>query len=459
MEHYDAIIIGGGQAGNPLSQQLAGRGWKVALIEREHLGGSCINYGCTPTKAMVASARTAHHARRAGDYGVRVDRVRVDMAAVVQRKDAILLPMRTGLKKRAEENENITLIYGEAAFSAPHRVVVNGRELESNTIFINTGTRAKVIPLDGIETVPYLTNRTILELDQVPEHLLVLGGSYVGLEFGQMFRRFGSQVTILEVNDRIASKEDPDISHALQEALEAEAVRFILGAEASRVEQAPGGQIRLSYRFSAGQDEAVVTGSHLLLAAGRTPNTEALQLDRAGIHHDDGWIEVDDTLATNIPGVYALGDVKGGPMFTHLSYNDYQIVYHNLFHEDKMTWRDRIVPYALYTDPELGRVGLTEGQARQQGIPIRVGTVKMDQVARAIERGETRGLMKVVIDARTEQIIGAAVLSAEGGEIVQMLMALMLAKAPWTVFKETVFIHPTLVEGLYSLMEAVGDSE
>jgi pyruvate/2-oxoglutarate dehydrogenase complex dihydrolipoamide dehydrogenase (E3) component len=460
MERYDAIVIGGGQAGGPLVHKLAGHGWKVAFIEREHLGGSCINYGCTPTKTMIASAKVAQQARRSAEYGVHTGDISVNMAAVVRRKNEIVIPRRESQEKAARENENITLIYGEASFSGPHQITVGGHELESDKIFINTGTRAEIPAVDGIQRVDILTNKTIIDLDHVPEHLVVLGANYVGLEFGQMFRRFGSQVTILDVHERIASREDHDISQALQEALAAEGIRFLLETQASQVERDASGRLRLWYRNGSDATEEVIEGSHLLAAVGRVPNTDALHLERAGIRQkEDGFVWVDEYLETNVPGVYAMGDVKGGPMFTHLSYNDYQIVYHNLFHENKMTWRDRIVPYTLYTDPELGRVGLTEQQAREQGMHIRVGKISMDKVARAVERGETRGLMKIVIDARTEQIVGASILSAEGGELVQTLMALMLAKAPWTVLKEAVFIHPTLTEGFYSLMDSVKDQD
>ena len=455
MQEFDAIVIGAGQAGSPLSHKLADRGWKVALVEREHLGGSCINYGCTPTKKMIASARVAHTVHKAAEYGVHTSQVRVDLPAVVALKDELVRQWREGQEERAMERPNIRLYRGEASFSGPHCVQVNGDELHSSSIFINTGTSPAVPDLPGIQEVPYLTSRTILDLRELPTHLLVLGGSYVGLEFGQMFCRFGSQVTIVETNGQIVPYEDPEIAQELQSTLEAEGMHFLCSSQASKVERQGDGQLAITLESSNGSPPKRLTGSHLLLAAGRVPNTQALNLTAAGIREVNGYIPTDGYLHTNVPGIYALGDVKGGPAFTHISYNDFQVIYHNLFNEEKRSIDGRLVPYALYTDPELGRVGMSEVQARKAGYEVKIGKIPMSYVARAVERGQTRGMMKVVVDAQTDRILGAAVLSAEGGELVQTLMTLMLVDAPYTVFQKAIFIHPTLSEGFFSLIEQV----
>ncbi len=455
MQEFDAIIVGAGQAGSPLSHRLADRGWKVALIEREHLGGSCINYGCTPTKKMIASARVAHIAHKAAEYGVHTSRVRVDLPAIVSMKDELVRQWRSGQEDHASRRPNIHLYRGEASFSGPHCVRVNGDELHSSSIFINTGTSPAIPPIPGIHEAPYLTSRTIIDLRELPDHLLVLGGNYVGLEFGQMFCRFGSQVTVIETNEQIVPHEDPDIAQELQKILEGEGMRFICSAQASKVEKLKDGKLSVTLKSSNGGAPKTLTGSHLLLAAGRVPNTQALNLPAAGIQEKNGYIATDGYLQTNVPGVYALGDVKGGPAFTHISFNDFQVLYHNLFHEEKRSIDGRLVPYALYTDPELGRVGMSEKQARQAGYQIKVGRIPMSYVARAVERGQTQGMMKLVIDALTDRILGAAILSAEGGELVQTLMTLMLVDAPYTVLQQAIFIHPTLTEGFFGLIEQV----
>lgn len=455
VKEFDIIIIGSGQAGGPLAHRLADRDWKVALIEREHLGGSCVNYGCTPTKRMVASARVAHVARRSADFGIETGQVRVDMPKVKALKDDIVQTWRSGQEQHTGSRPNITLIRGEASFTGPKTVEVDGETLKADKIAINTGTSPLVLPIEGIDAVPYLTNRSILDLEEVPEKLLVIGGSYIGLEFGQMFRRFGSEVEVIEFADAIVPREDRDVSEALQTALEKEGIRFQLAAKAGKVERDDSGKLSLTVTDRDGGAPRVVSGSHLLLAAGRKPNTEALNLAAAGIETDKGYIPVDDSLETSVKGVYALGDVKGGPAFTHISYNDFQILLHNLTETETRSIAGRIVPYALFTDPELGRVGLTEREAREAGYRVKVGKIPMRNVARAIEKLETEGLMKVVIDAETERILGAAILGVDGGEVVQTLMALMMADAPWTLFKGAVFIHPTLTEGFFGLMNTV----
>jgi pyruvate/2-oxoglutarate dehydrogenase complex dihydrolipoamide dehydrogenase (E3) component len=455
MQEFDAIIIGAGQAGGPLSHRLADCGWKVALIEREHLGGSCINYGCTPTKKMIASARVAHTVYKAAEYGVHTSQVSVDLPAIVAIKDELVHQWRSGQEEHTQKRANIHLYRGEASFTSSYNICVNGTELHSSNIFINTGTSPAVPPIQGIQNVPYLTNRTILDLRELPDHLLVLGGSYVGLEFGQMFCRFGSQVTVVESNGGIVPREDFDIAQELQNILETEGMRFLCSYKAVKVERLVNGELALTLESSNGGPAKRITGSHLLLAAGRAPNTQALNLSAAGIKEVNGYIPTDGYLQTNVPGVYALGDIKGGPAFTHISYNDFQIIYHNLFHEDKRSIENRLVPYALYTDPELGRVGMTEKQARQAGYQVKTGSIPMSHVARAVERGQTQGMMKLVVNAQTDRILGAAILSAEGGELVQTLMTLMLVDAPYTVLMKAIFIHPTLAEGFFSLIEQV----
>jgi dihydrolipoamide dehydrogenase len=453
MLRYDAIVIGSGQAGNPLSQNLADRGWSVALIERDQLGGTCINTGCTPTKTMVASAQVAHYARNASKWGVNVGEVSVDLSRVVARKDHNVHQWRSGIERKIQERETLRLFRGQARFMGPHEVRVGEETLSSDRIFINTGSTPDVPRVDGLDQVAFLDNASIMQLQQVPEHLLVLGGGYVGLEFGQMFRRFGSQVTIIHRADQILPREDADVAAALQAALEAEGVRFVLGAATKHVEKRDG---QVALQVESRDSAETLSGSHLLVATGRRPNTEDLGLSDAGVETDErGFVRVNNRLETNVPGLWALGDVKGGPAFTHISFNDYQIVYANLIEEQALTTDHRPVPYAVFTDPQLGRVGLTEKEARAAGRRIKVGKIPMSWVARAIERDETAGLMKLVVDATTDQILGAAILGTEGGELVQILHAVMLARAPYTILKGAIYIHPTLAEGFWSLMEAV----
>lgn len=451
---YDAIIIGSGQAGGPLAHKLADLKWKVAFIEKEHLGGSCINYGCTPTKTMVASARIAHYARRAADFGVQTGAVNVDLSEVVKRKDELVHSWRDGQVQQVEKRETLDLYRGHGRFTGPHTVEVNGEQLTSDKIFINTGTRPRILPISGLNNVPYLTNRDIMDLQELPEHLIILGGSYLGLEFGQMFQRFGSQVSVIEFMPRIIPREDEDVSESLQTALEDEGIKFYLGMQATAVAPTESG-LTLTIENEAGNSQ-ILNGSHLFLGVGRTPNTDELGLDVAGIETDkNGYIKANHKLETNVPGVWVLGDVKGGPAFTHVSYDDHLIVYENLINEAGLTTDGRVIPYALFTDPELGRVGLTETEARQAGYNLKVGKIPMEWVARAIERSETKGLMKVVIDADTDQILGATILGIEGGEVVQVLMMAMRNKIPWTTFYRDMYIHPTVVEGFFTLMDNV----
>jgi pyruvate/2-oxoglutarate dehydrogenase complex dihydrolipoamide dehydrogenase (E3) component len=453
MSKYDAIVIGAGQAGSPLSQKLADHGWTVALIEQEHLGGTCINTGCTPTKTMIASSQVAHYARNAEKWGVRTGEVIVDLPKIVARKDQIVGQFRAGQERKVEERKSLHLYRGHARFVAPHRVRVGDQELESDRIFINTGTRVDIPNIEGLEKVGYLTNASIMHLGELPEHLLVLGGGYIGLEFGQMFRRFGSRVTVVHRSEQLLPREDADVIQALQQALEAEGIEFRLNSTTTRIEKENG---RCVLKLEAGGRSEAVSGTHLLVATGRRPNSDDLGLEAAGVRTDPhGYITVNNRLETDVLGIWALGDVKGGPAFTHISYNDYQIVSANLIEGKSLTTDSRIVPYAAFTDPQLGRVGLTEKEARAMGMQLKIGKIPMSWVARAIERDETAGLMKLVVDAGTDRILGAAILATEGGELVQILAAVMHAKAPYTLLKGAIYIHPTLAEGFWTLMEEV----
>ena len=450
---FDAIIIGTGQAGSPLAGALADKGWKVAIIERGNLGGTCINTGCTPTKTMVHRAQVAHYARNAARWGVRASNVSVDLPKIVAQKNEVVQGSRDGQQKNIDKRPNLRLYRGTAQFTGPHQVKVGDDLLESDKIFINTGARPNIPPIAGLDPVKYLTNETIMELLEVPESLVVLGGGYIGLEFGQMFARFGSQVTIIQHSGQIVPREDPEVAAELQKALEAEGIKFALNTNVKSVEQKDG-SVRLAVEQSGKTSR--IKGTHLLVATGRRPNTEELALDQAGVEtRKDGTVKVNGKLETNAPGIWALGDVKGGPAFTHISYNDYQIVYANLIEGKNLTIDNRIVPYCVFTDPQLGGVGLSEKEARAKGYQLKIGTAAMTHVARARERDETAGLMKLIVDASNDSILGANILSSDGGETVHILYTLMLADAPYTLLKGAVYIHPTLAEGLFFLMDDV----
>ena len=450
---YDAIIIGSGQAGNPLAYRLADLGWSVALIEKKYLGGTCINVGCTPTKTMVHRAQVAHYARNAARWGVNASIVSVDLAKIVAQKDEVVLSFRGNQQKQVDKRANVRLYRDHARFDSPHQLQAGSELLESEKIFIDTGGRPNIPSIPGLESVSYLTNESVMQLTTLPEHLLILGGGYIGLEFGQMFRRFGSRVTILHMGKQIITREDPEIADELQKALEAEGLQFLLNARTTRVDN-KNGAITLSFETSAGTSNVI--GSHLLVATGRSPNTDDLGLDKAGIETDkNGFIKVNGRLETNVRGVWALGDCKGGPAFTHISYNDFQIVYGNLIEGKNLTMENRLVPYCVFTDPQLGGVGMTEKEARAKGHKLKVGKCPMSYVARAIERGETAGLMKLVVDASNDRVLGASILASEGGELVQILGTLMLANQPYTLLKGAVYIHPTLAEGFFFLMDDV----
>ena len=410
---------------------------------------------------MVACAQVAHYARSASKWGVQVPEVSVDFAKIMDLKDQLVHRFRSGLEEQVERHENLHLYRGHARFTGPQQVRVGQEALEAEKIFINTGARPAIPALDGLDDIDYLTNLSLMELQELPEHLLVIGGGYIGLEFGQMFHRFGSRVTIVQRADQLAPCEDADVAEALRQALEAEGVRIILNAAAQRVDKSHDGlHLTLSSGGNAGGRSETLTGSHLLIAAGRVPNSDDLGLDEAGVEvNERGAILVNDRLETNVPGIWALGDVNGGPSFTHVSYDDYLIVADNLLADPlnggTRSANGRIVPYSMFTDPQLGRVGLTEKEARASGYRLKIGSIPMSWVARAMERNETAGLMKLIVDADDDRILGAAVLSVEGGEVVQLLHVMMLAGAPYTLLKGAIFIHPTLAEGLYTLMDHV----
>ena len=453
-EHFDAIILGTGQAGKPLALDLGGAGRRTAVIEREYVGGTCVNVGCTPTKTMVASARVAYLARRAADYGVRCGPVAVDIAQVRKRKQTIVDDFRMGGQRRLEKAENVELIFGEARFTADKVVEVKlktggARTLTADAVFINTGCRPARPAIAGLDSVQALDSTSIMELDALPEHLLVLGGGYVGLEFGQMFRRFGSAVTVVQRGKQLLGREDPDVAAEVLKVLQEDGIEILLETDATRVQAATGG-IALQLRGLAG--DRTVTGSHLLIAAGRVPNSDRLNLAATGVQVDaHGFIPVNDRLQTNVPGIYALGDVHGGPAFTHISYDDYRIIRNNMLRGGQSTRKDRLVPYTVYIDPQLGRIGLTEQEARAQGRTIKVAKIPMSWVARALEMAETRGFIKAIVDAQTRQILGAAVLAVEGGEIMSVLEIAMMGKLPYTALEDGIFAHPALAEGLNTL--------
>jgi pyruvate/2-oxoglutarate dehydrogenase complex dihydrolipoamide dehydrogenase (E3) component len=457
-QQYDAIVIGAGQAGTPLCRALAEAGMHTALIERKHVGGTCINEGCTPTKTMVASGRVAYLARRAADYGVRTGPVSVDLEKVRERKRNIVDKFRNGSQARIEKTANLDLIFGEATFSGPKVVDIRRKDgsqitLSANYIFINAGTRASRPKLEGLDTVAALDNISIMELDALPDHLLILGGGYIGLEFGQLFRRFGSRVTIIQSASQLLTREDADIAEEITNILRQDGVEIVLNAKATRVQQS-GASIRLD--IEARNDSSTLTGSHLLVATGRVPNSDTLNLAIGGIETDKhGFIKVNDCLETTADGVFALGDIKGGPAFTHISYDDFRIVRSNLIEKKSASTKNRQVPYTVFIDPQLGRVGLSESEARAQGRNIRVAKLPMTSVARALEVDETRGFMKAIVDADSSQILGAAILGIEGGEVMSVVEVAMMGKLPYTALRDGTFAHPTLTESLNNLFMAM----
>ena len=442
---YDAIVIGTGQAGPFVANRLAKSGMTVAIVERGRFGGTCVNTGCIPTKTMVASAYAAHMARRAADFGVTVNgSVAVDMARVKARKDAISGQSSAGVESGLRQTERCTVYQGHARFESPTVVSVGSERLNASRIFVNVGGRALVPPMPGVDKVPFLTNSSMMGVDFVPGHLIIVGGSYIGLEFGQMFRRFGSEVTVVEMTDRLIRREDVDVSQAILEVLEGEGVKVRLNAKCISL-SAREGQVVAQVDCTAGAPEVV--GTHLLLAVGRRPNTDDLGLENAGVAVDArGYITVDDELRTNVPGIWALGDCNGRGAFTHTSFNDAEIVVANLLENDTRRVSDRIPVYGLFVDPPLGRVGMTEDEVRATGRPALVGKRAMKDVKRAVEKGEPHGFMKVVVDAETNRILGAAILGTGGDEVVHSILDVMYAKAPYTLIKRAMHIHPTVSE-------------
>ena len=461
-ETFDAIILGSGQAGNPLAAALAGKGWSVALVESKHIGGTCVNEGCTPTKTMVASAKVAAQARRSGEFGVHVGAVSVDMEAVRARKRSVVDKWRSGSEKRLEEAKGVSVVRGEGHFTGAKSIAVTPNEggaertLEARkAIFVNTGLRSAIPAGLGLEQVPYLTNETVMELDEVPEHLVVLGGSYIAVEFAQMFRRFGARVTVVSNAGQLLPREDPDVAACVGEIFAQDDIEVMFKAKATHAAKTGAG-IALTVQTKNG--EKTVTGSHLLLAAGRTPNTDRLHLEAAGLKADEhGFLLVNERLETSVPGIYALGDVHGGPAFTHISYDDYRIIAANLLENGTRTTTDRPVPYTVFIDPELGRIGLTEAEARKAGHDIRVAKMPASSIARAFETGEDRGLMKVVVDRASEQVLGAAVLAGQGGEIMAVLQTAMQGKLPYTALRDAVWAHPTWAEALNNVFFSWAD--
>ena len=455
VEKYDAIVIGSGQGGTPLSRRLAEAGMRTALVERTHVGGTCINEGCTPTKTMVASARVAYLARRAADYGVRTGNIEIDLKRVRQRKRDIVNTFRNVSQARLERTPNLDLIFGTASFTGPKEIALQvkdgggTRTLTADRVIINAGTRAAIPKLPALDAVPYLDNASIMELDAVPEHLLILGGGYIGLEFSQIFRRFDSQVTIVQSAKQLLAREDADVADAVAEILREDGIEVLLSARAEKINSDNG---RLRLEITAGGQARVLEGSHLLVAIGRTPNSDRLNLSAAGIEADTkGFIKTNPRLETNVAGVYAIGDIKGGPAFTHISYDDFRILRANIVEKKNETIEGRLVPYTCFIDPQLAHVGLSEEDARRQNRQVRVAKMPMNHVARALEMDESRGFLKAIVDANTNEILGATVLGIEGGEIMAVFEVAIMGKLPYTALQNGIFAHPTLAEGLNNL--------
>ena len=461
MKQYDVIVIGSGQAGGPLAKKMALAGKKTAIIEKRWPGGTCVNDGCTPTKTLVASAKMAYLAANSAALGIKIKGFSIDMPKVKKRKDDIVLKSREGNQKGLETTKNLDLIFGEAVFTGDKTLLIklnNGgtKELKADLIFINTGAKPTVPEIEGLGEITYLDSTTIMDLDYVPEHLLVIGGNYIGLEFGQMFRRFGSKVTVIERSARIVSREDEDISEELTKILEAEQISVYTNSTATSFKQKKNGKITAVINHDGKEEKIKCT--HVLIAVGRTPQSQALDLQKTGVKTDDhGYIKVNDKLETNVKGIYALGDVKGGPAFTHISYNDYTIVYRNLLEKQKLTTKDRPVPYCMFTDPQLGRIGISESEAKKQKLNFKVAKLPMAHVARAIETGDTRGFMKAIVDVDTKLILGAAILGAEGGEIMTVLQMAMLGGITYDRIRYCVFAHPLYAESLNNLFLGLED--
>ncbi len=461
MKHYDAIIIGSGQAGVPLAKKIAAKNLQVAIVERKFVGGTCINVGCTPTKSMVASARVMHLAATANEVGINVESVSVNIKAVIDRKKKIVEKSRSGAEDGLKKTENVELIFGEASFinNKEIKIVLNdgGEEtLTADKIFINTGARPTIPKIDGLDKINYLTSTTIMELNQVPKHLLVVGASYIALEFGQMFKRFGSKVTILEQSEKFLSREDDDVSVEIKKFLEKEQLEIFTSAS---VQHFSSDEKQIIATTKINNEEKIIICSHVLIATGRTPNTDDLGLETTNIKTEKGFIKVNDKLETDEPNIYALGDVKGGPAFTHISYNDHLIVCSNVYEGKDESIKNRMVPYTMFTDPQFGRVGLSEKEAKQKGLNFKVGFLPMEHVARGIENNETTGFMKAIVDSDTKKILGAAVIGEQGGEIMSMLQLAMMGNITYDVLRCAVFAHPLYAEALNNLFLSFDDAK
>jgi len=455
--HYDAIIIGTGQGAVPLAVDLAGAGRRIAVIEKNHLGGSCINFGCTPTKTMVASARVAYLAGRGSDYGVETGEIKIDFKKIRGRKREIVKSFRSGIEKRLD-HDNINLFRGEAGFISEKKIRIRKQHEEQHItgdqIFINTGTRPAIPPVEGIDDIGYLDSESIMELDSQPEHLLIIGGGYVGCEFGQMFRRFGSKVAIIQLGAQLLGREDSDVSEEVAKIFEQDGIEVFLKTGAKSVIRKNSGNILITLETETGEKQ--LEGTHLLVAAGRTPNTDMLNLQSAGIETDErGFIRANDRLETSVEGIYCIGDVKGSPAFTHISYDDYRVLKENILDNGNASIKGRLVPYVVFIDPQLGRVGISENDARFANLNYKVAKMPLSSVARALEMDETRGFMKAVIDADSKRILGCSILGVEGGEIMNILQMAMLGGLPYTRIRDTAIAHPTLGESLNNLFMTI----
>lgn len=453
---YDAIIIGSGQAGNPLMTELAERGQTVAMIEKNELGGSCINVGCTPTKTLIASSNLHHRVQNSEELGVFTKNVELDFKKVMKRKNDIVKAFRSPIEKGIEQNENIDLYKGKASFIDNHTILVQlndggEKRLKAEKIFINSGSKPNILPLKGLENVPYYDSTSIMELDELPEHLIILGTGYIALEFGQMFRRFGSKVTLIGRGDTIIKHEDLDISNRVQKILEEDGIEFLLNTETTGVESS---EQKVILHYEKDNKKSKIECTHFMLATGRVPVTKELKLENTDVKVDDhGNIQVDDKLKTSADNIYALGDVKGGPQFTHIAYDDYRIVVDDLFGKGERNINDRMIPFTLYTEPQLGRVGLTEAQAKEKGFDIEIGKLEMKHLGRAIEEGITKGFMKAVINKENHEILGVAILGYQGGEILAMIQIAMMAGMKYEQLRDGIFTHPSLSEALNNLFD------
>jgi dihydrolipoamide dehydrogenase len=454
MKHYDAVIIGSGQGGTPLSKRLAKAGWKTAIIEKQFAGGTCINVGCTPTKTMIASAKTAYTVSTAEKFGIITNGFKINVETILDRKNKVVDSFRNSSQKGLETTENLDFIVGTASFIGDKKIKVEmndggEQEITADNFFIDTGGRPSIPDIEGLKEAGYFTSTSLMDLQQVPEHLLIIGGGYIGLEFGQMYRRFGSKVTILENSKRILPKEDEDIAEEVVKFLEEEGIEIFTQSQVLKVQKLEG---HLQVTVKIKDEEKCLSCSHILVSAGRTPNTDLLNLNKTGVKiNEKGQVIVNDELETTAKGIYAIGDVKGGPEFTHISYNDYIILANNLLEGGKQSKKDRLVPYTMFTDPQLGRVGITESEARNKGLNIKVAKLPMDHVARAIETGDTRGMMKAIVDAENGEILGVAIVGQEGGEIMSVLQMAMVSKITWHQIKNMIFAHPLYSESLNNL--------